>query len=319
MIVATSSSADVPLALVEMPSRPVGPTEVRVRIRTIGVNPVDWKMRQGGPIRLAHRFVGPSGALVVGIDFAGEVVEVGAKVTALPIGVRVVGATDFSRKQLGCYADEAVVGDDQLARLPEPVSFDQAACLGVPGATATQALVEFAHLDKKPGGNVLVLGASGGVGLCTVQLARALGASVVGVCSTPNAALVEGLGATVIDYTKGDALEAARAHGPFDLVFHAVGTATYPLSTCRALLSPTGAVALVVVRPGADAWALAFARGVHASLGRSTGLLLAKLVESVATGALKCVVEAKLPLAEAEEAHVRSRRGKVVGKLLLAP
>jgi NADPH:quinone reductase-like Zn-dependent oxidoreductase len=319
MIVATSASADTPLALAERPSRPVGPGDVRVRIRAIGVNPVDWKMREGGPLRLAHRFLGPPGPLVVGVDFAGEVTQAGARVSHLPLGARVVGATDFSRRQLGCYADEAVVGADQVALLPEAVSFDDAACLGVPGATATQALVDFAHLDAKPGAKVLVLGASGGVGLCAVQLARAMGATVVGVCSTPNVPRVEGLGAAVIDYTKGDALEAARAHGPFDLVFHAVGTATYPLPTCRSLLTPTGTVALVVVRPAGDALAIGFARGVHASLGRSTGALLAKLVAAVAKGDLKCFIEAKLPLAEAEEAHARSRRGKVVGKLLLAP
>lgn len=319
MIVATSSSAASPLALVELPSRPLGPTDVRVRVRSIGVNPVDWKMREGGPLRLAHRFVGPRGPLVVGVDFAGEIAEAGANVTGLPVGARVVGATDFSRKQVGCYADEVAVGADQVALLPDAVSFDQAACLGVPGATAMQALVDFAHVDTKPGAKVLAIGASGGVGLCAVQLARSLGASVVGVCSTRNVALVEGLGATVVDYTKGDALEAARAYGPFELVFHAVGTATYPLATCRSLLTPTGTVALVVVRPFADGPAIAFARGVHSSLGRSTGALLARLVASVAAGELRCFIEAKLPLAEAEEAHARSRRGKVVGKLLLAP
>jgi NADPH:quinone reductase-like Zn-dependent oxidoreductase len=137
------------------------------------------------------------------------------------------------------------------------------------------------------------------------------------VCSSRNVALVESLGATVLDYTKGDPLEAARAHRPFELVFHAVGTETYPLSPCRELLTPTGSVALVVVHPLADALAIAFTQGVRASLGRSTGALLGRLAESVAKGELKCVIEAKLPLAEAEEAHARSRRGKVVGKLLL--
>jgi NADPH:quinone reductase-like Zn-dependent oxidoreductase len=319
MIVATSPSAAAPLALVEISSRPVGPRDVRVRIRAIGVNPVDWKMRQGGPMRLAHRFVGPGGPLVVGVDFAGEVAEVGASVTDLPIGARVVGATDFSRKQVGCYADEAVVRADQVALLPDAVSFDHAACLGVPGATAMQALVDFAHLDARRGGRVLVLGASGGVGLCAVQLARSMGAGVVGVCSTPNVTLVESLGATAVDYTKGDALEAASAHGPFDLVFHTVGTATYPLTPCRSMLTPKGVVALVAVSPGADGLAIAFTQGVHASLGRSTGALLGKLAAAVAEGSLRCFVEAKLPLAQAEEAHARSRRGKVVGKLLLAP
>ncbi|MEO6419001.1 MAG: NAD(P)-dependent alcohol dehydrogenase, partial [Polyangiaceae bacterium] len=318
MIIATSASSDSPLRLVEIAPRPLGASDVRIKVRAIGVNPVDWKMRAGGPLRFAHRFVGPSGPLVVGVDFAGEVAETGQGVTDLALGARVVGATDFSRKQLGSYADEVIVRTDQLALLPDSVSFDQAACLPVPGATAHQALVDFAHLDAKPGAKVLVLGASGGVGLCMLQLARSMGAVTVGVCSGKNVAVVEKLGAVAIDYNAGDALEAARAHGPFDLVFHAVGTQAYPLGSCRSLLTPTGVVALVVVR-GADVWALASSKQVRSSLGRATRPLLENLVGAVARGELTCRIEEKFPLASAEEAHVRSRAGKVVGKLLLAP
>ncbi len=318
MIVATSPSADSPLSLVELPSRALAPTDVRIKVRVVGVNPVDWKMRAGGPLRFAHRFVGPSGPLVVGVDFAGEVAELGSAVTDLALGTRVVGATDFSRKQLGSYADEVIVRTDQLAVLPDAVSFEQAACLPVAGATAHQALVDFAHLDAKPGARVLVLGASGGVGLCTLQLARSMGAITVGVCSGKNLAVVEKLGAIAIDYNAGDALEAARAHGPFELVFHAVGTQAYSLAGCRSLLTPTGVVALVVVR-AADVGALAYSKHVRSSLGRATRPLLESLVGAVASGELTCQIEETFPLARAEEAHVRSRAGKVVGKLLLTP
>src|SRR5437763_1100579 len=130
MTVATSRSAREPLALAELPAPPLGPRDVRVRVRAIGVNPVDWKIRAGGELRLV----------------------------------------------------------------------------------------------------------------------RAMGARVAGVCSARNVPLVERLGAVALDYTRGDALQAARAHGPFHLVLHAVGTATYPLAACRALLAPRGVVALVVVR-----------------------------------------------------------------------
>src|SRR5450631_1913305 len=140
MRVATSSSATEPLRIVELPSRPLRAGDVRVRVRSIGVNPVDWKMREGGPLRLAHHFVGPSGPLVVGVDFAGEVIEIGGGVTELAVGARVVGGTDFSRKQLGSDATEVVVRPDQCAVLPDAVDFDRAACLPVPGATAWRAL-----------------------------------------------------------------------------------------------------------------------------------------------------------------------------------
>jgi NADPH2:quinone reductase len=316
MIVATAPSADRPLQLVELPSRPLKKRCVRVRVRAIGVNPVDWKMRSGGFIRLVHRVSGPSGPLVVGVDFSGEVVE-SSPDADLRRGTRVVGATDFSRGQLGSYADEVMVRDEQCAVLPDGVSFDDAACLPIPGATAMRAF-DAAHLGAVQEPKVLVLGASGGVGLITIQLVHAMQGRAVGVCSTRNVPLVQEHGAIALDYTKGDPLEAAAAHGPFDLVVHAVGTATYPLARCRALLSPRGVVALVVVR-SADYGALIFRPSVRAVLGRPNRKSLEPLVAALARGELVTSIEKRLPLAQAEEAHAISRAGKVVGKLLLLP
>jgi NADPH:quinone reductase-like Zn-dependent oxidoreductase len=316
--VATSRSATEPLALVEVHARPLRPHDVRVRVVAIGVNPVDWKMRSGGPLRLAHRFVGPSGPLVVGVDFAGEIVEVGPEAD-LELGTRVVGGTDFSRGQLGSYATEVVVRADQCATLPDEVSFEQAACLPVPGATALRAF-EVAHLaDATPSNaRILVLGASGGVGIVTLQLARAMGVKAFGVCSTRNVALVERLGAIAIDYTKGDALAAAREHGPFQLVFHCVGTEVYPLGTSRAMLTPSGVDALAVVRPS-DAFSFLFRRSVKSVLGRPVRKNLEPLVRALAKGDVEPMIEGRFPLAEAEKAHELSKAGKVVGKLLLLP
>ncbi len=318
--VATSPSGDEPLGLVELPARRLGPRDVRVRVRAIGVNPVDWKMRSGGPLRFAHRFVGPGGPLVVGVDFAGQVVERGARAD-LAVDCRVVGGTDFSRKQLGSYATEVVVRDDQCAELPAAVGFEDAACLPIPGATALRAF-EAVSLSSEPGGardaRILVLGASGGVGLVTLQLARAMGARAAGVCSTRNAALVEKYGAAAVDYTNGDALAAAAAHGPFDLVLHAVGSDVYPLAGCRALLAPRGKVVLIVVNV-ADVPALLFRRNVVQVLGRPGRANLARLVAALARGDIETLIEARFPLADAEKAHAISRAGKVVGKLLLIP
>lgn len=314
MKVASSPSASEPLRIVELPSPPLGPRDVRVKVSAIGVNPVDWKMRDGGPIRLVHRLRGPSGPLVVGVDFAGEVVERGASAD-LPLGARVVGGTDFSRGQHGSYADEVVVRDDQCAILPDAVSYEAAACLPIPGSTA---LVSFEVAGVERGSKVLVLGASGGVGLMTLQLARALGAPAVGVCSTRNVALVEEQGAIAIDYTKSDPLVAARAHGPYQLILHAIGTSTYPLGACRAMLTTAGAVALAVVRP-ADYPAIAFRSSVRAVLGRPNRARLEPLVAALEKGEITTRIEATFPLAEAERAHELSRAGRVVGKLLLRP
>lgn len=315
MLVATSASAETPLALVEMPPRPLGPRDVRVKVAAIGVNPVNWKMREGGPLRLAHRFVGPSGPLVVGVDFAGEVVEAGREAD-LPLGARVVGGTDFSRKQLGSYADEVVVQADQCATLPDEVTYERAACLPVAAVTPWISLTE--HAKVKAGDRVLVLGASGGVGLFALSLCKMLGVTAVGVCSTRNVALVEKHGAIAVDYTKGDALEAAREHGPYDLVFYAMGTEVYPLGRARALLSDKGICDLAVVRP-ADWLAIGFSSQVTTVLGRPNRANLEPLVAALARGDLDPIIEKTFPLAEAEAAHQLSKAGKVVGKLLLIP
>jgi NADPH:quinone reductase-like Zn-dependent oxidoreductase len=316
MRVAASRSPTSPLELLTLASRPLRGDEVRVAVHAIGVNPVDWKMREGGPLRFARDVLGPSGPLVVGVDFAGEVVEVGPAAGPLSVGARVVGGTDFSRKQLGSYADEVVVRPDQCALLPDAVSFEAAACLPVAAVTPWITMTEHARIG--PGSRVLVLGASGGVGLFAVQLTRMLGGEAVGVCSGRNASLVERFGAIAIDYTKGDPLEAAGAHGPYDLVLHCVGTATYPLAKCRALLAKRGVVELVMIRP-ADYASWALSPTVKTVLGKPTRERLTPLVEALAQGALEPVIERVYPLAEAEAAHQRSRAGKVVGKLLLVP
>jgi NADPH:quinone reductase-like Zn-dependent oxidoreductase len=316
MHVAAAPSDSEPLRLIELAPLKLGPRDVRVRVKAIGVNPVDWKMRTGGPIRLAHRLLGPSGPLVVGIDFAGEVFEAGAKAD-LKVGARVVGGADFSRGQHGSYADELVVRDEQCAILPDNVSFTDAACVPIPGSTAQRAF-DVGRLATVKNPKVLVLGAAGGVGQVTLQLARNLGGSTAGVCSGRNVALVEQLGAKALDYTKGDPLEAARAHGPYDLIVNAVGTATYALSKLKSLLAPTGRIALVVVRP-ADWPSMIFTGRVKAVLGRPNRSTLQPLVEAMARGALKVPIEKQFPLAEAEQAHELSRGGKVIGKLLLIP
>ncbi len=315
MIVATSPSAETALSLRELPRRPLGGSDVRVRVRAIGVNPVDWKMRSGGPLRFAHFFVGPRGPLVVGVDFAGEVVEAGARAD-LAVGARVVGGTNFSRKQLGSYADEVVVAADQCCVLPDAVGFEEAACLPVAAVTPWISLTE--HAKVKAGGRVLVLGASGGVGLMAIALTKMLGATPVGVCSTRNVALVESLGAIAVDYTLGDALAASAKHGPYDLVMHAVGTDSYPLRGCKPLLAKGGIIDLAVVRL-ADIFSIAFSPKVRTVLGKVTRERLAPLVEALATGQLAPIIQEKIPLAEAERAHALSKAGKVVGKLLLVP
>jgi len=212
-----SWAADEPLVRIDMEPPPLKARDVRVAVRAIGVNPVDWKMRSKGPLRLAARFlrpfVGPKGPVIVGVDFAGVVEAVGDQVKDLAVGTRVVGGTNFARGQHGSYADTAVVNVDQVCPLPDNVPFDVAGALPVAGVTAWRAIFEYRKIE--PGKKALVLGASGGVGQFAVQIAKhvAGAALVAGVSSSKNAPLVKDLGADVVlEYDHGDPLEMARAH-----------------------------------------------------------------------------------------------------------
>jgi NADPH2:quinone reductase len=321
MALASWSSGE--LTRVELPTPTPRPHEVRVAIHAIGVNPVDWKMRSGGPLRAAARLIrlfrGPRGPIILGVDFAGVVDAIGAGVTDLAIGQRVVGGTNFARGQHGSYADTVIVRADQVCALPDVVPFDVASALPVAGVTAWMAITDYRRITK--GRRALVLGASGGVGQLAVQLAKRTCEAdlVAGVCSARNATFVRGLGAdVVIDYTAGDPLAQARAHGPFDVI---VDCATgYQASRCRALLAPRGRHVMVAGNTlGAVAQVLVPPFTSRSILGKPTRARLAPLVEAVAAGRLVINIAERMPLADVEAAHHKSQTGRMTGKLVLLP
>lgn len=312
----TSPDKDTPLAWRELADLPLRADQVRVEVRAAGVNPVDWKMREGDFLGVVQRIVGPRGPLVVGVDLAGVVREVGAAVTDLKPGDRVVAGTDFSKGERGSYAEVAQVNAANCAKLPDNVPFDVAGALPVAGVTAAMALFEVAKLAPGRAAKVLVLGASGGVGHLAVQLARNAGFAVVGVCSTRNAALVERLGAAVIDYSKGDVEAAAARLGPYDLVLDAVGSASYPAALGRRLLAKGGTLVQVVPK-ALDMFGILLPGPTRTVLARPNRARLEPLVAALAAGQLEVVIDQRIPMAEAERAHAVSRGGKVVGKLVL--
>lgn len=304
---------------IDLPTPEPRKGEVRVAVRAIGVNPVDWKMRSAGPLRLAARLLGPPLPFVPGIDFAGVVDALGAGVEGLAVGDRVVGGSDFSRGQRGSYADTIVVRRDQLCVLPASVDLEQAGALPVAGVTAWIAVVDIGRLRAiaEPQRKVLVLGASGGVGQLAVQIARNEGGFVVGVCSGINVERVRTLGANeVLDYKSVEPLEAAAAFGPYRVVVDCVGG--YAPSRCRRLLGPGGRHVMVPGDTlGAILQVLVPPFSSRLLLGNPTGARLAPLVEALAAGRLHVEIAHRLPLAEAEEAHRLSQSGRVAGKIVL--
>jgi len=186
--------------------------EVVIRVCAASVNPLDWRMKSYRP----------------GVDVAGQVVEVGKRVTQFKPGEAVFGVCK------GAFAEYTCASEHRLVPKPESLSFDQAAAVPIAGLTALQGLRDKGNLQ--PGQNVLINGAAGGVGTFAVQIAKSFGANVTGVCSTKNVELVRSLGADrVIDYTRDDFAQD-RQH--YDLLLDNVGNRT--LSAMRRVLSPNG-------------------------------------------------------------------------------
>jgi NADPH:quinone reductase-like Zn-dependent oxidoreductase len=176
--------------------------------------------------------------------------------------------------------------------------------------------------ETKPGDRVLVLGASGAVGQVALQLAKAAGATVVGVCSGKNVDFVRGLGADVVlDYNAGDPLVQAREHGPYKVIVDCVEG--YSGAACRAMLVPwhEGGRHLMVAGSSPSALANLFVPPftTRSVLGRSTTARLAAVVEAVRSGDVRIKVERRFRLDEAEEALALSQAGRMTGKIILVP
>lgn len=310
-----------PLELIELPTPEPSPREVRVRVRSAGLNPADCQMLVAPPLRMLARLLGPKPPVVLGVDFAGEIDAVGSMVTDFRPGERVVGSADFSRGQRGCFAETVLVRSDQICHVPDSVDLDVAVGLAIPGVTAHRTVVEIGGIRRVDPSErrILVLGASGAVGQLIVQIGKLEGAFVVGVSSTKNLDLVKELGADVaLDYTQGDALAQARGYGPFQIVADCADA--YSRRGCISLLSRHGRFVMVSMHNLADiVHTLAPPFQARAILGKPTRERLAPLMAAADAGQLKVNIAQRLPLAELEEAVRLSESGRMTGKLILTP
>jgi NADPH:quinone reductase-like Zn-dependent oxidoreductase len=213
----------------------VAENEVLVRVHAAGLDRGTWHLMTGKPylMRVAGMgFRGPKDR-VPGRDLAGVVEAVGSAVTRFAVGDEVYGVGR------GSFAERAVAREDQLARKPVSLSFEQAAVVPTSAATALQALTEQGRIQA--GQSVLVVGASGGVGSYAVQLAKALGARVTGVASTAKLDLVRALGADeVLDYTRDDYADGTQR---YDLILDIAGNPG--LARLRRALTPEGTAVIV--------------------------------------------------------------------------
>ncbi|MGB5414517.1 MAG: NAD(P)-dependent alcohol dehydrogenase [Polyangiales bacterium] len=280
--------------------------QVLVRTRFIGVNPKDVIVRKG-KFQIA---TGKKFPLIVGHDISGEVVEVGLGADLVK-GDQVYGMiNDFAGR---AYAEYAAVDCQQLAKAPASIELAVAAAVPLAAQTALQALRDDANL--KAGQTVLINGASGGVGVFAVQIAKILGAHVTAVCSHRNVELVTELGADrVIDYTKTELMDLDEQ---FDVIFDVFGN--YRFEQLKELLSARGTYVNTI--PSARIFkdvARSFVRRKRAKLVivKSKRDQLDWLRQQIDAGGLRVVVDRSFPLADVAEAHrymeTKRARGKVV-------
>ena len=232
----TYGSPDV-LELTDIDKPEPADDEVLLRVHAASVNPADWHILRGAPYIARMQFgLRKPKDRVLGCDVAGHIEAVGKNVTMLQPGEEVFGSPFMHG--LGAFAEWVCISEDLLAPKPAALSFEQVAAVPLAALTALQGLRDQGRIE--PGHKVLIIGASGGVGTFAVQIAKAFGANVTGVCSTRNVEMVRALGADhVIDYTQEDFTQSGQK---YDLIFQLAGTLSP--SECRSALTSNGNLVL---------------------------------------------------------------------------
>ena len=292
---------------------------VLVRVHTAGVHAGDWLLMTGQPLlfRLAAGLRGPR-KRIPGFDFAGTVEAVGKDAKEFKPGDEV-----FGEAARGSCAEYVSVSEDKIALKPANLTLEQAAVVAVSGTAALRGLRDAAKVQ--PGQHVLVNGASGGVGTYAVQIAKALGVEVTGVCSTQNVEMVRSIGADhVIDYTQEDFTKGGER---YDVILDNV--ANHSLAECRRVLTPEGILlpnngtsggrwigplgriaAALVLSP----FVRKQGRPFYAAVRKRDLLDLTQLIEA---GKITPVIDRTYPLREAAEAMGHVGEGHAQGKVVI--
>lgn len=312
-------SADV-LELREI-DRPIpGDGEVLLRVHAAGVDPGVWHLMTGRPylVRVMGFGLRKPKVRVRGRDVAGRVEAIGKNVPRFKPGDEVFGTVE------GSFAEYVCAREDRLVHKPANLSFEQAAAVPISGQTALQGLRDAGKAE--PGQKVLIVGAAGGVGTFAVQIAKALGAHVTGVCSSTKLDLVRSIGADdVIDYTRENFVDGAHR---YDLILDTAGNR--PLAQLRRALAPLGTL-VIVGGEGGGRWLGGFDRQIFRApilslfVGQTMRPLIAKestqdliaMKELIEAGKVKPVIDRTYPLSEAPDAIRYLAEGHAQGKVVI--
>jgi len=306
------------LAFADVERPEPGDREALVRVRATSVGPWVWRLLEPDPriMRIAGAGLFRPKRLIPAGDLAGTVEAVGRHVTRLQPGDQVYG------EAAGSFAEYTCVSEDALAPMPKNLTFEQAAAVPVAANTALMGLRD--HGRVQLGDSVLIIGASGGVGSFAVQIAKAFGAEVTGVCSTGSIATVAALGADhIVDYTVEDFATSGRR---YDVVFQLAGTES--ASRLRASLTPKGR--LVMGSGEGGPWIGPIGRLVAAMIlspfvrqslrplyARPNRANLLTLTEMIEAGTIAPLIDRTYPLSDAAAAFRSARDDHVHGKIAI--
>ena len=301
-----------PLANLEVrdiPQPTIGPDEILVEVHAAGINPIDWKIREG---MMSARY-GEVFPMVLGLDVSGVVVETGKAVTKFSRGDEVWARSDNGPGK--CYAEYVALNPATVARKPAELSHIEAGSMPLAALTCLIGLRDCGQL--KAGDKLMIVGASGGVGIFAIQIAKIIGAHVTAVCSGRNADTVRELGADrVIDYTCEEVFQAGDR---YDVIYGAVGTQDY--ASVNTYLADDGVYMTLVPVPGIDFFLpgqteRVAGKGYFVAWTPSSADLdiLAGWVQE---GRLRTVIDSVNSLDDIREAHARSETLRAVGKIVL--
>jgi NADPH:quinone reductase len=315
----TGSSDEMKLADLPMPE--AGPGDVLIRVACAGVNPADWKCREG----YLGAFIQYTFPFVIGFDVAGVVVALGEGVQGPPPGTRVFGQTDVGAGRWGSYAEYVVVHSDSVVRIPEGMRFAEAAATPTPALAAWAGLFDDAGLQS--GQKVLIHGGAGAVGTFAIQFAKHTGADVAATCAGHNRPYVETLGCDLaIDYQSQDIGHALKAWAPrgVDIVLDAVGGNTLP--GALDMLAPGGMLVSIMTLAAEDAQRLPALAAEAEQRGLRTAMTYSRMPSGERLGKIASLVERvrlrsprieSMPLHDAARALDLVQSGNAKAKLVL--
>jgi NADPH:quinone reductase-like Zn-dependent oxidoreductase len=277
-----------------------GKGEVAVQVKFAAINPIDWKLRNG----VMKIVTGKAFPRAMGMDFSGLVTAVGTGVTRLQAGDAVFGLARF--KESGALGQAVITKEIFLAKKPRDISFEDAACMGTPGVTAWNGLIDKAKLQA--GQHVFINGCAGAVGEAAVQIARLFGAIVSGSCSTRDMERARSLGVqTVYDYRATDLSAIATR---FDVVYDTAATMTVPAGL--AMLRPGGVFLDLNPGPGKFIRAL-FDRRLKPIIGSPRAEILEKLAGAAQEGRFKIPIGETVALSGAVQLITELEKGRKLG------